>query len=65
MKVKRRKGENQMTHFKRLMAFLLCLLMIFPTQELTILAETMSMEQEQIEEVILTEPIEDGTDRME
>lgn len=54
-----------MTHFKRLMAFLLCLLMIFPTQELTILAETMSMEQEQIEEVILTEPIEDGTDRME
>ncbi len=54
-----------MTQFKRLTAYLLCLLMIFPTQELTILAETKSMEHEQIEEVISAEPIEDGTGRME
>jgi hypothetical protein len=54
-----------MTQFKRLIAFLLCLLMIFPTQELTILAETMSMDHVQIEEMISEEPAEDGTDRVE
>ena len=54
-----------MTQFKRLIAFLLCLLMIFPTQELTILAETMSMDLVQIEEMISEEPAKDGTDRVE
>jgi hypothetical protein len=54
-----------MTQFKRLIAFLLCLLMIFPTQELTILAETMSMDHVQAEEMISAEPKEDGTDLME
>ena len=54
-----------MTQFKRLIAFLLCLLMIFPTQELTILAETMSMDHVQAEEIISAEPIENGTDLIE
>lgn len=54
-----------MTQFKRLIAFLLCLLMIFPTQELTILAVTMSMDHVQAEEMISAEPIEDGTDLMD
>ena len=54
-----------MTQFKRFIAFLLCLLMIFPTQELMILAETTSMENERIEEMLPSETIEDGGDRIE
>jgi len=33
--------------------------MILPTQELTVLAETMSAEHVQIEEMLSTEPMED------
>ncbi|WP_313186127.1 hypothetical protein [Lacrimispora sp.] len=54
-----------MTQFKRFAAFLLCFLMIFPTQELMILAETTSMEYERIEEMPSSDIIEDGADRME
>jgi len=39
--------------------------MIFPTQELMILAETTSMEYERIEEMPSSDIIEDGADRME
>ena len=54
-----------MTQFKRFAAFLLCFLMIFPTQELMILAETTSMEYERIGEMPSSDITEDGADRME
>jgi hypothetical protein len=54
-----------MTKFKRFTAFLLCLLMILPTQELMVLAETTSMENERIEEMLPSETIEDGGGRIE
>ncbi|WP_313584763.1 hypothetical protein, partial [Lacrimispora sp.] len=54
-----------MTQFKRFAAFLLCFLMIFPTQELMILAETTSMEYERIEEMPSSDITEDGADRIE
>ncbi len=54
-----------MRQIKRFTAFLLCLLMILPTQELTVLAETMSAEHVQIEEMLSTEPMEDGSGSIE
>ena len=54
-----------MSQFKRFAAFLLCFLMIFPTQELMILAESTSMEYERIEEMLSSDKTEDGADRME
>ncbi len=54
-----------MTQFKRFTAFLLCFLMIFPTQELMILAETTSMDYARIEEMPSSDITEDGADRME
>ena len=54
-----------MTKFKRFTAFLLCFLMILPTQELMVLAETPSMENERIEEMHPSETIEDKGDPIE
>ena len=53
-----------MTKLKRFTAFLLCLLMILPTQELTVLAETMSI-NEQIEEMLPSDKMEEGSGYME
>ncbi|WP_312432219.1 hypothetical protein [Lacrimispora sp.] len=54
-----------MTQLKRFAAFLLCFLMIFPTQELMILAETASMQYERLEEMPSSDITEDGADRKE
>lgn len=47
-----------MTKFKRFTAVLLCLLMILPTQELMVLAETTALKNEQIEEISPSDKIE-------
>ncbi len=54
-----------MAKLKRVTAFLLCLLMILPTQELTVLAEAISMENERIEEMLPAEQNDDGSGSME